>query len=225
MEPAVALLPSVFLGPAAWRPVADRLNGRSVRVVLPPEPPTGLGTPEDVLGWLADVLPHGEPLVLVPHSNAGLYVPRLAARRRVAAFVFADAILPPSTGRIPVAPPDLVAALRDKVAPDGLLPRWTDWWETDLADLFPDPEVRWRVEAGQPRLPYDYLTATVDIPAGWDGAPGTYVSFGDTYASEAADAAARGWRVSRLPGRHLHMLHDPEAVAAEIAAATEAVTN
>ncbi|MFC7545044.1 hypothetical protein [Plantactinospora sp. GCM10030261] len=218
MDPVVALLPSVFLGPAVWEPVADRLREHGVRTALPSPPPIGTSTPLEVLGWLAAALPSDSELVLVPHSNAGLYVPQLATQHRVTGYVFVDAILPPSTGgQFPVAPPALAEMLRETVDPDGLLPPWTGWWSApDLDGLFPDEDTRRRVETGQPRLPYDYLLAPVDIPAGWDTDPGRYVAFGDAYADEAADAAARGWPVSRLPGRHLHMLHDPDTVAREI---------
>jgi len=55
---------------------------------------------EDFLAALPD-----EPVVLVPHSNAGLYVPALAVRRRVLATVFVDAALPPTNARTTTAAP------------------------------------------------------------------------------------------------------------------------
>jgi hypothetical protein len=43
--------------------------------------------------------------VLVAHSNAGLYLPRLGAEREVVANVYADAALPAAVGPTPMAPP------------------------------------------------------------------------------------------------------------------------
>lgn len=59
--------------------------------------------------------------------------------------------------------------LADKADSDGLLPPWTSWWdEANLAGLFPDPEVRARVEREQPRLPLSYFSAQLPVPFGWD---------------------------------------------------------
>ncbi|MFY1687707.1 hypothetical protein [Plantactinospora sp. WMMB782] len=156
--------------------------------------------------------------MLVPHSNAGLYVPALVATRPVRGAVFVDAVLPPASGSVPVAPTRLAEMLRDRIDPeDGRLPPWTRWWpEESVAELFPDAGSRARVEAEQSRVPFDYLTARVALPDGWDAVSAGYLGFGDTYADEQADARARGWPVRIMPGKHLHMLHDPAGVATEI---------
>ncbi|MDQ3664926.1 MAG: alpha/beta hydrolase, partial [Actinomycetota bacterium] len=94
---------------------------------------------------------------------------------------------------------------------------WTEWWDDEAtAGLFPDAIVRRAVEAEQPRLPLSYFAASVPVRPGWDDKPGAYLAFGDTYAAEREQAAARGWPVRTLPGRHLQMLHDPAGVAAAI---------
>jgi pimeloyl-ACP methyl ester carboxylesterase len=215
--PLVVLIPSPFLGPAVWRPVAACLAARGVRAMTPPPPAQSVTSPADVVDRLDAVLPAQEELVVVPHSNAGLYAPEIAARRAVRGFVFVDAVLPPSQGSMPVARTGLVDLLAGKATADGLLPRWTEWWpEEDVAALFPSPEVRAAVEAEQPRLPATYLTSRVDVPAGWDDVPSTYLAFGDTYAQETDEAAARGWQVFRMAGDHLHMLQDPDTVARAI---------
>jgi hypothetical protein len=61
-------------------------------------------------------------------------------------------------------------------------------------------------------VPFAYLTARVELADGWDALPAAYLSFGDTYAEERSDAAARGWPVSVMAGGHLHMLHAPAEV-------------
>jgi len=91
-------------------------------------------------------------------------------------------------------------------------------------DLFPDAQTRARVEIEQEQLPLSYFESTLPIPQGWDDIPGACLAFGDTYAvgdtyaTERDQAAQRRWPVSTLSGGHLHMLIDPEKVAAELVA-------
>ena len=58
---------------------------------------------------LLNCLPDGPALALVAHSNAGLYLPSVAAERRVVASVYADAALPTAVGATPLAPPAMRA--------------------------------------------------------------------------------------------------------------------
>ncbi|WP_249714995.1 hypothetical protein [Rhizomonospora bruguierae] len=186
-------------------------------MTVPAPPSPAASSPATVLAAIENGLPDADDLVLVPHSNAGLYVPALVMKRPVRGAVFVDAVLPPARGSVPVAPAGLRDMLRDHVGADASLPPWTRWWpEESVAGLFPDAETRARVEAEQARVPFDYLTARVDLPDGWDTVPAGYLSFGDTYADEREDARARGWPVHTMPGSHLHLLHDPAGVAANI---------
>ncbi|GAB7042820.1 MULTISPECIES: hypothetical protein [Catenuloplanes] len=214
--PCYVLLPSPFLGPAVWAPVAALLGPD---VVVPA--PRG-DTPAEIAASFARQIPDRDDLVLVPHSNAGLYAPALASARRARRLVFTDAILPPPTGRTAVAPEGFQRALRDLTGADGRLPPWTGWWPPEAVDaLFPDAATRAAVEREQSRMPFAYLTASVDAPAGWDARPATYLAFGDAYADERADAERRGWPVRTFHGGHLHMLADPAGVAAAIAESPE----
>lgn len=207
-----ALLGSPFLGPEVWDPVARELErrGRLSTVVA------GRGaTPEEVsLHYLAGLPADGE-VVLVPHSNAGLNVPALAAARPLAGVVFVDAAFPGSGRTTPVAPAELVGRLRDLADEEGLLPPWTSWWtEAEVAGLFPDEATRAAVEAGEPRVPAAYLSGRVPSPPGWEtGLPAAYLAFGDTYGLEVALADEWGWPVTVLAGGHLHQLVDPVGVA------------
>jgi len=122
----LVLLASPLLGPAVWGPVADLLESRGYDVTVPAGPPT-VTTPEDVLrGWL-DQIPVGADTVLVPHSNAGLYVAALADARPVRGIVFVDAGLPSSRPVTPLAPAGFRSMLGDLAGEDGLLPPWTRW--------------------------------------------------------------------------------------------------
>jgi len=215
--PQVALLASPLLGPAVWRPAAVALQGLGWRVLLVPGPVGAPRQPQDVLEHLLSHLPAEQPVAVVAHSNAGLYVPALAAERSVVASVFADAALPPAAGSTFLAPVGMHRFLKDLADHDGLLPPWTRWWdEPQLARLFPDSAARAAVEAEQHRIPLGYFTATLDVPAGWAERLAAYLAFGDTYQAERDQAELWGWPVRTLPGEHLHPLMEPTGVAAAL---------
>jgi hypothetical protein len=221
MDPVLVLLPSPLLPAAVWQPVVQRLarSGWSVVEMGTSEalrhPPS---TTDEVRGWFLDAIPADRDVVLIPHSNAGLYVPVLTTERRVRGYVFVDAGLPPAAGHVRVAPEEFYDFLVSKADQDGLLPPWTQWWDEDISVLFPSREVQEQVEDVQQRLPLSYFAGTLPAPSGWDQRPGAYLGFGQTYAAERAAAAARGWPTAALDGRHLHLLVDPDRVAAEIQA-------
>jgi Alpha/beta hydrolase family len=226
MAASFILIHSPSVGPRTWQPVAQRLAGLGREVAVPSllhvadeGPPFW---PRVVDAVRAGLGPAGEGggVVLVAHSNAGLFVPVISAALpgQVLACVFVDAAVPPPSGAAPVAPPELLALLRDK-ASGGLLPRWTDWWdEEDVAPLFPDPQTRRAVTDEQPRLPLSYYEASVPAPAGWDAQPCAYLLFSPPYDELADEARRRGWVVERLPGGHLHQLLDPDGVARSLVA-------
>jgi hypothetical protein len=208
----LALLASPLLGPAVWSPVAAELRHRGWSVVEPP-PYVEVSGPDDVLGHLLGAIPQQEPVVLVPHSNAGLYVAALADRLDARGVVFVDAGLPGEGPATPTAPPAFRQFLSGLVDRDGLLPVWTQWWPTEELDgLFPDSRSRAAVESEQQRLPIGYFDAAVPSPAAWRDLPAAYLAFGDTYAGERASAEELGWPTATLPGQHLHALADPAGV-------------
>lgn len=217
MPELLCLLPSPLLGPSVWRPAADALDASdwSTLIVSASDPPPW--TSEDVLNSFLSGIPDDRDVVLVAHSNAGLYVAPIAAQRRVIAAVFVDARLPPAEGPAAVGPSAFLDVLRELADDDGLLPPWTTWWpEEDAAALFPDAEARAAIERDQPRVPLEYFRESVDAPAGWDAIPCAYFAFGDTYAEETKEAGGRGWPVRMVEGQHLHLVVDPTGVAAQI---------
>ncbi|MBG6239800.1 hypothetical protein IWX78_002790 [Mycetocola sp. CAN_C7] len=216
MALTLVLLPSPLLGPAVWSAVGGRLIANGWDVVSPP--PFGrIDSPLDVLTTWLRALPPDRTYVLVPHSNAGLFIPALTERLRVSATVFVDAALPPATGFVPLAPPKLVRHLEHLADSTGLLPAWTDWWdESELTGLFPSVAVRSLVEAEQQRLPLSYFTGRMPVADGWDQVPSAYLAIGDTYAAERDGATERDWPVTTLPGGHLHMLTAPDDVASAL---------
>ena len=207
------LVPSPLLGPATWAPVAAELRQRGWDV-LQPAPYADVAHPADVLAHLLRAVPQDAPLVLVPHSNAGLYAAALAAELDVRGIVFVDAGVPADEPVTPTAPPQFrtfLAGLADHL---GVLPVWTAWWEgEDVNALFPDREQEAAVVAEQLRLPLAYFDEGVPSPAGWRDLPAAYLAFGDTYAAERAEAERRGWPTRTLVGEHLHAIVDPSGVA------------
>ncbi|MEE6263831.1 alpha/beta hydrolase [Plantactinospora sonchi] len=224
-RPLLVLLHSPAVGPATWRPVAAELRarGREVRVpslldVATGDPPYWPRVVTAVRTALAGTPPR-HPVALVGHSNAGIFLPtvRAALRHPVTASVFVDAALPARSGPTPVAPRAHLPALRNMAGPDGRLPRWTDRYdEVEVAALFRDPSTRRAVVAEQPRLPLAYYTQRIPAVPGWDDHRCGYLLFGPPYDEVAADAAGRGWPVLTVPGRHLHQLVDPAAVATAV---------
>ena len=114
MATRFVLIHSPSVGPRTWQPVAHRLTALGWEATVPSllhitdeGPPfwprvveavrVGLGTAE-----------HGQGVVLVAHSNAGLFLPVIAAALpgQVRGCIFVDAALPPSSGAAPVAPPE-----------------------------------------------------------------------------------------------------------------------
>lgn len=216
MAAELALLSSPLLGPAVWTSVAEQLRRTGWTVVVSAAGAAPL-TGKDVLDNFLGCLPAGRDLVLVPHSNAGLYVPAITDERQVVANLFVDAGLPPPQGSTPLAPAAFYDFLVTRADEGGVLPPWTDWWgDADIDGLFPSRTVRELVESEQHRLPLAYFRESLPVPAGWDNRPCGYLAFGDTYADERKQAAADGWPVRTLAGRHLHTLVQTREVATAV---------
>jgi hypothetical protein len=217
MSPVLTLLPSPLLGPAVWSDVAQRLRLRGWTVAELPPLTVAPQNFTDALNSFVSGLPENHDLVLIPHSNAGLFVPALTLLRNVEACVFVDAIVPPSSGSLPIAASpfsDFLASIADA---EGVLPPWTRWWrKSAVGTQFPDAAGRDRIEREQQRLPLSYFLDDVSVPTGWAKRPMVYLAFGDTYASDRDYASSRGWPAQTLLGEHLHMVVDPESVTAAI---------
>jgi Alpha/beta hydrolase family len=228
VDAVFVLMHSPSVGPATWTPVAERLRSAGATVAVPSlldvadAPAPFWPRVVELVRSAIDDLPADRPVVLAAHSNAGLFVPLIveAAGPPVAGCVFVDAALPARSEATPVAPPELLEMLQGKVADDGRLPPWTAWWDdSDVAPMFPDPETRRLVEAEQQRLPLAYYQQMIPVPPGWDRRPCSYLLFGPPYDEVAEDARRRGWKVTHIPGEHLHEIVDPDAVAEYLLAA------
>jgi hypothetical protein len=231
MAPLFVLVHSPSVGPLTWTQVAAELTVRGVDTVVPSlldvaeaDPPYWPRVVERVAAAIGERDP-AAGVVLVAHSNAGLFMPVLAegVGRPVRACLFVDAAVPSLTGATPVAEPEFLEILRGK-AIGGRLPRWTDWWdEADVAPLFDDPLVRAAVTAEQPQLPLAYYEQQVPVPDSWDEHHCGYLLFAPPYDELARQVRERGWLVDELPGEHLHQLVDPRGVAERLLALYERI--
>ena len=220
--PLFVLVHSPTVGPSTWSPVAGQLVASGCDAAVPSLLPVGEGGPPfwprvvaAVTAGLAGTDP-GQPVVLVAHSNAGVFIPVIGRglARPVACSIFADATVPAASGHTPIADDQFLPFLRGLAGPDGRLPRWTDWWdEQDVAPLFPSPQAREVITGEQPRLPLAYYQEQVPAPAGWDDHPCGYLQFSSGYQDQAQQARQRGWPVRSVPGEHLHQVVDPHGVA------------
>ena len=73
--------------------------------------------------------------------------------------------------------------------------------------------MRAAVVADQPRLPMRFYETAVITGNDWTRRRCGFVWFAEPYDEPAAVAAGLGWPVERVPGQHLHIVVDPEAVA------------
>lgn len=221
------LVHSPSVGPATWQPVGRLLAGAGHTAVVPSLLGVGDGPPpywrwvlSAVAGCVTAAAP-SEPVVLVVHSNAGVFVPVLVdgLRQPVAGCIFADATIPAiDTDSTPMAGAEFMPFLEGKVEADGRLPQWSKWWdEEDTAALFPDAKTRQLVTAEEPRLPLAYYYEHVPAPPAWAAKPCAFLQFSAGYEEPAGLARSLGWPVRTVPGEHLHQVVDPGAVAAALA--------
>lgn len=91
MRPALVLVHSPSVGPRTWEPVASRLNALGWDVAVPSLLHIAEGQPPfwpQVAGAVASAVQEfepGRPVILVPHSNAGFFIPVIMAALQGAA--------------------------------------------------------------------------------------------------------------------------------------------
>lgn len=89
MQPVFVLVHSPSVGPPTWAPVATQLEARDWRSVVPSlrdvaaaGPPFWPRVVDDVIAAMSG-LDAIEPVVLVAHNNAGLFMPLLVSNASV----------------------------------------------------------------------------------------------------------------------------------------------
>jgi hypothetical protein len=202
LMPLFVLVHSPSVGPSTWEPVAGLLPDAGHEAVVPSllgvadgGPPYWPIVAAAVREGLSDA-DASRPVVLVAHSNAGLFVPVITngIGRAVACSIFADASVPPIAGSTPVAEGEFLPFLRDLVGEDGLLPQWTSWWgEEDIAPMLPDPRLRQVITAERPGCRLSTTSSTFPSPqAGTTARAGTCCSARATRASLKRRVAVAG---------------------------------
>jgi hypothetical protein len=210
------LVHSPLVGPVTWSWVAEELQERGHRVVVPSLKQAGeSGGWQACVGAVAQAVPVDEPAVVVGHSGAGPLLPVIAERMSPSPtrLVFVDAGVPPSNGDAPLVLDEFLDSLRS-LARGGVLPKWSEWFRAGTMEaLVPDPGRRAALWAELPELPLSYFDGRVPMPSEWSRTPGGYILLSDAYRPDAARAASRGWPVIELLGAHLDIVTRPAEVA------------
>lgn len=210
------VLPSPFLGTAAYEPLAAALEARggTAGVATYEDPPVATRLVEqwaDQAATLAEV-------ALVAHSNAGYLAPAVSGRLGGTPIVFLDAALPVTGEWTHLAPDRLRDQLARLAGEDGLLPPWSRWWpREELSAVAPDPVLE-HLDTAAPRVPLTYVDGKAPVPAGWEASPCAYLGFGSqTYAVELGRARSLSWPIRVLEGAgHLHVLVAPDETAGAV---------
>ena len=218
-DPVFVLVHSPLLGPTSWSPVASALKERDRDVLVPPlrgiaeAPSPRWRRAVDIVRAAASAI--ASRAVLVGHSGAGPLLPSIADAlpAEVAALIFVDAFLPPTSGVAPLVPPAFLDQLRT-ISADGVLPRWSSWFgEETMGELVPDAALRDALEQEMPRLPLAYFEGGVPLPERWAERPCAFLLLTEAYRESAADARGRRWSTKEIPGvQHLAPVTDPIAV-------------
>lgn len=163
------LVHSPVVGPTTWQWVADALRGAGENVTVP-----------NLVAAAATASPHGfvfeaisaaggdDDVVIVGHSGAGVLLPLIAEglSPRSQLIVFVDAGVPPCEGTVTIGG-NFLPTLRE-LAVDGLLPRWTRWWDDGVLEvLVPLEDRRRQVESELPTVPLSFYEASIAMPPGW----------------------------------------------------------
>jgi hypothetical protein len=222
------LVHSPFLGPSSWSGVAEELR-RDGRRAVAPSLVGALTSPSPLHLALAGAAIEAVSgrVTLVVHSGAGPLVPAVVdlMPSQVAAVVFVDATLPhPGRTWVDTVPAEMAEQLTGMVGPDGLLPRWHEWFPpAALTELVPDERVRAVFSADVPRVPLRYLQELAPDSNAWQAVPRGYVQLSAAYQDAAAEARRAGWPVARVDGHHLSSVTEPAAVAAAITQMSDAL--
>lgn len=215
-----ALVPSPFLGPSCWAPVASELIARGNSVLIPT--PVDAGVPPywpQHAAAAAIAVPRVEHVILAGHGGAGPLLPAIAdaAHCDVGVYLFVDANLPAhGVTRIDLlrtADLQLGAQVDQLLRAGGRHPEWTD---AELREAIPDRRAREAVLAELKPRRREFFLEPLPVPAGWPDARCAYLRLSQAYEGAAARAEGMGWPVRRLEAGHFHAVVDPEEVAAAI---------
>ena len=220
-------VPSPFLGPASWGPVAAAMMDLGQQSVIADASMTTTGDLDHITPWINEILtleppPGGLPTVVVTHSAAcprtPLLVSELVAKGwPIQAMILVDGRFPDGRA-LTEARPQYAALLDRIVRPDDYLPPWPRWWGSLVEGLVVDLEARDLVFNEAPPIPRSLFDQGCPVPELPDTIARGFLSFGPGYAEACDTAFEHGWLTTRLNGDHLHQVVAPESVAATLLA-------
>lgn len=209
----LGLVPSPFVGPSVWQPVADRLRDAIIADYGGVEAP---GWYDATAQRVVDQMDH-EPWIAVLHSSAGPFAPSLATfAKQLRGLVFVDAVLPhPGTSAVERTPLEQSQRLRSLIGPDGLLAEWSSWFPKGVLEAWvPDTDARAAALSDIRRVPFAFLEARApDKSRVWEELPATFLKLSAGFERNAARAEALGWQVKRVESNHLGMVSHPDLIA------------
>lgn len=217
----IVLIHSSLVGPSTWSLVANALEERGVRTVVPTlSDEGGEGEPfwrrhaesaaREVNAAVSDTA-----IVMAGHSGAGPLLPAIGERiaHRVAGYIFVDAGLP-KDGRSRLELMDeedaeFAREFRDYLNGGGRFPAWTD---EDLGAVVPDSDLRRELIAGLRPRDLAFFSEPIPVFAGWPDAACGYVRLSAAYDVPFRHARDSGWPHRELDGGHFQMLVEPDVV-------------
>lgn len=223
----IALLHSPLVGPLCWQPLAEALRTDGHRVIVPDLVRAATSENDQQSFIAAAVAAIGstelDRTVLVGHSGAGPLLPAIADAAGAVGIIYVDAGLPyPGKSWVDMAPAPLIVHLQSLADKDGVLPRWSDWFDPDVLDAaIPNAQLRLRFVDELPRLSRSYFEQATPTST-WDG-PAAYLQLSPAYVADADRAATAGWPIQRLADDHLAILTGPQRVYPPLTALLAAI--
>ncbi len=221
------LVPSPFLGPSSWRPVANVLADQGQHVAIASTAMTRRDDSDHIGPWIQQIvdfgLPEsGAPVVVVGHSAAVPRLPMLVDRlleegEDVVAMIGVDGRYPDGRA-FTEAEPNYAALLDGLLRPDDYLPPWPRWWGSLVSGLVVDEMARHLVFDEAPPIPRSWFDQACPVPSLPETVNKAFLAFGPAYVESRDQARADGWYTLTLTGDHLHQVVAPDAVAATLVA-------
>lgn len=211
------LIHSPLLGPSSWEPVASEAARRGYPVIAPDLTSIQHASPPFWKPYvdlaLAEVTRDAGRILVIGHSGAGIFLPLIGHRldQRLRAIVFVDALIPATQGthNTPAGDREMLA----KVADDGWLLPWTEWWPRELmADLVPDEDDWALIGQDVPRLPLAFYDDPIPMPDDWTSMPAGYLRLSQPYDEHLDTARSLGWPAQSIDSNHLATFTEPSLV-------------
>lgn len=211
------LIHSPLLGPSSWQPMASEAEHRGYSTLVPDLTPVQHAS---LPFWKAfvdltmeAVLPGNDHITVIGHSGAGVFLPLIGngIGDRLDTMVFVDALIPATHGthNTPAKDGEMLA----KVADDGWLLPWTEWWPRELmAELVPDEDDWARIGQDVPRLPLAFYDDPIPMPDDWTSMPAGYLRLSQAYDEHLDTALSLGWPARSIDSNHLATLTEPPLV-------------